>query len=663
MKKMNKSLSLLLAVLMSFQVSALTGCDSLGGKEAVKKVETYDVTINTSVGGIITADSTEVEQGKDVVFTIAANDGYILDKLIINGGEAAVAGDTYIFTGVICDLEVQAVFVKPNVTVSFETGGEPLDSISVLYGKTFGELPSAVSAGKRFLYWKDEKGQQVRPTTIVDKSGEIVLTAVWQDITDAEKEALVPYGATTAYYDMAATKYGVVFHTASQPVSPQILVAENGEGDFTNATVVNCEYDTWFEEYVVNGVVENLKFDTEYSVKFGDYSADVWSDTYTFKTREEEITEANFFFVADSQETHLLNNKESPYKVIGDTYWSVTMTEAMTRFPNADFIAHGGDIVNHAAEPEYWQEMFDSIEEYLFQYPLMVSPGNHEGDGWYSAGYECVSKMFNIDVLSNTEMGFFYSFDYGPLHFVAILSNDVYYNYDGIYTAEQLAWLREDLAKANENPQTKWIVTMMHQGILIPTHTEGKMTSNDYSTLTYPQLMPIFDEYNVDLNLYAHNHYIDSTYPILWSGEVEKTMYDSYIKRDVDYYRVDLATTTTKKTLHDGVEVDEFVYEEGTTRRGTVLHQTGTVGDQYNNTYKIEDLADNLAKHKYYRMLLSGGKYAVDTTGEKSYSMYSYIEVTDGKLVCRTYGVDVPAQITSPSLDNGVYLDGFMLTK
>ena len=60
-------------------------------------------------------------------------------------------------------------------------------------------------------------------------------------------------------------------------------------------------------------------------------------------------------------------------------------------------------------------------------------------------------------------------------------------------------------------------------------------------------------------------------------------------------------------------------------------------------------------------MLLSGGKNAVDeTTG---YSMYSYVEVTEGQLVCRTYGVNVPAQLASPGLQNGKYLDGFMLKK
>jgi hypothetical protein len=113
--------------------------------------------------------------------------------------------------------------------------------------------------------------------------------------------------------------------------------------------------------------------------------------------------------------------------------------------------------------------------------------------------------------------------------------------------------------------------------------------------------------------------------------------------------------------MHDGVEVDEFVYADGTQNRGTVMHQTGTAGDQYNSTYKMENMAENLTKKKYYRTLLSGGKNAVDA--EAKYSMYSYLEVTADTLVCRTYGVNVPAQFANPSLDNGKYLDGFMLRK
>lgn len=43
--------------------------------------------------------------------------------------------------------------------------------------------------------------------------------------------------------------------------------------------------------------------------------------------------------------------------------------------------------------------------------------------------------------------------------------------------------------------------------------------------------------------------------------------------------------------------------------------------------------------------------------------MYSYVEVSEDALVLRTYGVNVVANAASFSLDNGRYLDGFMLTK
>ena len=658
MKMIKKSVSLLAAALLTLQMIPMSACNKGSSGDSTPIVAMYDVAIESSAGGSVTADVTEVAQGKDVTFTITAQDGYVLDSLTVNGGKVNVTGNTYVFAGVICDLDVQAKFARANVTVRFKADGEEVQRMEVKRGNAYGELPTIAKPGKKFLYWANEKGQQIRPTSIIENADEITLTAVWGEITAKEAAGLVPFSATTAYYDMAATKYGVVFHTRVKPITPQIVVSTSE--DFANPVVFNCDYEGWFEEYVVKGVVENLAFDTEYFVKFGDYSADVWSDVYSFTTREEVITEVNFAFATDSQETYLLNDKTNP---IGTTYFAGMMTDAFARFPDIEFIVHGGDVVNHGAETECWEEMFGSIEEYLFKYPMMVAPGNHEGDGWYSAGYECIGKMFNIDVLSSTEAGFFYSFDYGPMHFVAMRTNDVHHGDKGMYTQEQLDWLKADLADANENPNVKWIVAMGHQGIMIPTHSVS--TTNDYSVITYPQLMPIFDEYKVDLFLYGHNHYLDSTYPVNWSGEIERTAYDSYLGREVDYYRIDLATKTTEKVMHDGVEVDKFVYADGATKRGTVMHQTGCAGDQYDSRFTLADLERNLAEKKYYRMLLSTGSTAIDGSGGNStgYSMYSYLEVTGDKLVCRTYGVNVPAQVKSPSLDNAKYLDGFMLQK
>ena len=273
-----------------------------------------------------------------------------------------------------------------------------------------------------------------------------------------------------------------------------------------------------------------------------------------------------------------------------------------------------------------------------------------------SVGLQLTYKESN-----GTEMGYYYSFDYGPLHFVSSLSNDIFYHYDGKYTKAQLNWLREDLAEARENPEIKWIVMMTHHGIMTPTFS--KVVSGAFNPITYAQLMPILDEYDVDLLLYGHNHYLDSTYPIVWSNEIEKTVYEDYeyIQDYVDYYKIEMATNTTKKTIHDGVEVDEFVYADGVTNRGTVMHQTACVGDQWNTTFKLAELQENLAKRPNYRMLLSGGVGAIDSG--VGYSMYSYVEVQQDKLVCRTYGVDIVSQYSQPSLENGKYLDGFLLRK
>ena len=653
MRNIKKAISLMLVAAVCTQTITFCGCQTDG-------VPQYNVSTSATVGGSLTADVTKALQGEEIAFTITPEEEYVLEKLEINGGEVEVVGDVFYYTGILSDLTAKAYFVKKDVTLYFEDVEIAIPTQTVKYGKVYGELPEGVKKGQRFVGWQDKDGNIISEKDIVDAAESITLTATWAELTDTEKQQLVPYSATTAYYDMAATKYGVVFHTKGKPSAPRILIAENGEGNFENATSITCDYEPFFNEYVCNGVVENLKFDTKYSVKFGDYSADTWSKTYTFTTRKEKIDKVNFFYVADSQQNASKGDANTS-KIQETTYWDITMGDAVTRFPNADFIAHGGDMIDYAAEPAYWKRMLDSVEEYLFEYPLMNTPGNHEGDGWYSAGHSCIGKLFNIDTPTDTEMGYYYSFDYGPMHFVSSLSNDIFYHYDGKYTKAQLDWLRKDMAAARENPQIKWIVMMTHHGIVTPTFS--KVASGAFNPITYAQIMPILDEYDVELVLYGHNHYLDSTYPIVWTNEIEKTVFESYeyINDYVDYYKVATATTTTKKTLHDGVEVDEFVYSNGVTNKGTVMHQTACVGDQWNTTFKLSDLETNLAKNPDYRMLLSGGKGAIeDGVG---YSMYSYVEVTQDTLVCRTYGVDVVAQYSTSSLTNGKYLDGFLLRK
>ena len=199
--KMKRTTSFLLAAALCLPVFSFVPTAASCATE--KQISVYKVTVLEGVGGTVTADTKSVQQGKDVTFTITPNSGYMLEALTINGGNVDVNDGVYVFSGVLCDLTVKANFIKTDVVVRYDVGenGAPIADGSVKYGKTFGELPNATATGKRFLHWIDEKGNQVRSTTTVKQSGEITLTAVWQDITEAEKAGLKPFSATTAYYD------------------------------------------------------------------------------------------------------------------------------------------------------------------------------------------------------------------------------------------------------------------------------------------------------------------------------------------------------------------------------------------------------------------------------------------------------------------------------
>ena len=683
-KKLLKTLAITLALTcLPWGVACNNSADGDKNTNTQTNIPTYTVSTTASQGGTLTASASKVNEGEAVTFTAVGNAGYVLSSLKINGGEVAVSESvseegihtyTWIAAAVLSNYAASAEFVLSDGEVIFDVGegATPIANKQVAYGETYGELQTPTCTGKRFLGWLDKNGNPVSSTTVVKQSGEITLTANWWEVSEEEKLGLKPFTVTSTYYDAQATKYGVVWHTAVEPISPVIEVVKtsvtDGDGtyDFTQAQQASAEFEAWENEYVSQAVVENLEFNTEYAVRFGDEVAGVWSETYTFTTREEQIEDLSFFYLADTQEEYSLENQPTGTK-IGKTYYSQVMREATKRFDNADFVAHGGDLVNYGSEPKYWREMLDSVEQYLFNLPIVFATGNHEGQ-WYAAGREVTNKIFNVncDVEYAGDRGYYYSFDYGPMHFIVLRSNDALceidenWNYTGTYSEAQMKWLKADLAKANANPAIKWNVAMIHEGPI--SANEGfKSGSNYHQDKTGPVLLPILKQYNVDLLLFGHEHNLTSTYPVVW---------DETATPDLAGNTLSVVTNTVTKTVYDGVTVDEFVFTDNVVNRGTVIHQTGTAGMQYQYKYKLADLQTNLTSYSWrsiWRMLLSGGHKYINEADNVGRSMYSYVEVSDNTLVLRTYGVNgkgLAAETDeSKVLDYGVYLDGFMLRK
>ena len=633
----------------------------------------YKITTSSTEGGTVTANTDEAKFGDTVTFTFTADEGYVLAVARINGNEIEVEGDSYSISGAMRDYKVEAEFVKADVTVSFAGENvEGIENISVAYGAKIGKLPTPqIPVGKQFIGWKNELEEIVTEDTIaLTTTGDIVLTAVWESV-NVELALYQPFSISTAYHDASATNYGVVWHTRTAPANSVVLVSEGETVNEETARIIKAESELWFKnEYISQAVVDELKFDTTYTVKFGDASADVWSREYTFTTREEVVESTEFFYISDTQENYKIEDMDDYGNNIAgglnDTYVSQVMREATTRFPNADFIAHGGDIVNWGAESIGWEQMLGSLDEYLFSLPMMAIAGNHEDPMHYGFGRDVphiVDKMFNIDGVydEHASAGIYYSFDYGPMHFVGLRSNDVFNDYGAGYISEkQLAWLVNDLTEANKSG--KWVVAMMHEGPVNP-RFDGVTNSNTHTRTLASQMMPVFDELNVDLLLFAHNHWMLNTYPLVWDETAEKMPYTDATVRP--------STTTVEKILHDGVEVNEFVFAEDVTNRGTVYHQASTAGSQLRSYFNYKTVPSLLEELKIYQAIASNSVGCLDPeTGadaNKAYPSYSYIEVSGNSLVVRTYGVDVGSVVKEQDgadlTQYGVYIDGFKLSK
>jgi len=139
----------------------------------------------------------------------------------------------------------------------------------------------------------------------------------------------------------------------------------------------------------------------------------------------------------------------------------------------------------------------------------MVCIGNHE-DNFNFTHY------INRFTMPGTAQNMWYSWDIGPIHFVAY-SSEVYHTNSAVYTpAAQYAWLKQDLENANLPQNRKlrpWIIAYGHR----PMYCSN--ADDDYCTqpLTSPVrvgLETLFYEQGVDFIIEAHEHSYERLYPV-----------------------------------------------------------------------------------------------------------------------------------------------------
>jgi PKD repeat protein len=187
----------------------------------------------------------------------------------------------------------------------------------------------------------------------------------------------------------------------------------------------------------------------------------------------------------------------------------------------------GDNAYPDGTDADYQAAVFDVFPDLLRKAVVWPTLGNHEvpaadsatQSGPYYDIFSLPTQGQAGGVPSGTEA--YYSFDYANIHFVVLDSQDM--NRQPI--GPMLVWLQQDLANTNQ----EWIIAFWHH----PPYSKGIHDSDvDIEEVEMRQwVVPILDEYGVDLTLTGHSHSYERSWPIVGHYGLSST-FDPSMKVD-----------------------------------------------------------------------------------------------------------------------------------
>ena len=249
---------------------------------------------------------------------------------------------------------------------------------------------------------------------------------------------------------------------------------------------------------------QDLQPATLYAYRVGD--GEIWSEWIQFRTASEEEAPFSFLYVGDAQ-NYILE------------LWSRLIREGYRKGPDASFIIHAGDMINHAHSERQWHEWFTAGGWIHRMLPSISVPGNHEYGPISDENKERqLSVQWNpqftlpkngVEGLEETN----YYIDHQGMRIIALNSLRMF--------EEQTEWLEKVLA---DNPN-KWTVVTYHH----PLFSASAGRSNERLRKLWK---PLFDKYKVDLALQGHDHSYARGRTAPYLAEGETNILDGLNKRD-----------------------------------------------------------------------------------------------------------------------------------
>jgi len=290
--------------------------------------------------------------------------------------------------------------------------------------------------------------------------------------------------------------------------------------------------DNTTQRTIMFSAKEKKPFSIEYKKKSASQSKIVKANDKTFKNKYEYIlysaklkqlepnTQYEYRIVTtDNRGTwHKLetdNKKGLTALIFADSQsadysrWRKLAYTAYSNNKNAQLYLNLGDQVDNGEAKWHWDGWLSGIAPFSAEIPMATLIGNHElyNENYEESYPETHLKFFDFPAPIPKYKNQFYSFDYGPVHFVVLDTNhrDEMLKHQPNLPYAQLHWLRSDLA----NCKAKWKVALMHRDILMYGYDPSSGYKSEWRTyIDYSgkDFMPIFDTYGVDAVLSGHMH-------------------------------------------------------------------------------------------------------------------------------------------------------------
>ncbi len=180
--------------------------------------------------------------------------------------------------------------------------------------------------------------------------------------------------------------------------------------------------------------------------------------------------------------------------------WARVSGEASSRCPNAELWINMGDLVDNGASFYQWNEWQSAADASLGGRAFAPVMGNHE---CYSLDWECCRPDAFLSLFATPDNGspkyqrYYYSFDYGPVHFSVLNTqrDELDALTPGLFE-EQATWLVQDL----KTTKARWRVALLHRDLI--DYDQEPITRDPF----VETLVPVLEKGGIDAVLTAHAH-------------------------------------------------------------------------------------------------------------------------------------------------------------